>query len=212
MIVTFTDMSGDECGACLQNRVTTEKNPASHDDNSRSDLNTAVDRDHDTHRNPVEPARALEMDSADCREQEDSSTPQHDDDMAAHSSSHKIHNQQSSPGDAHDSALPKKVAKKKQSSSQKEKKPCSHPKCGKSFAPRYLPEHMAHAHGLEKPHRCDECSKSFFTALGLKKHKLRNRHKGEQSFICKICDKVFTIKYSLTRHTRIHNKQNSNNR
>ena len=114
------------------------------------------------------------MDSVDGEEQEDSSTPQHDDDMAAHSSSHKIHNQQSSSGDARDSALPKKVAKKKQSSSQKEKKPCSYPRCDKSFAPRYLPEHMAVAHGLEKPHRCDECSKSFFTALGLKKHKLRN--------------------------------------
>ena len=51
----------------------------------------------------------------------------------AHSSSHKIHNQQSSPGDAHDSALPKKVARKKQSSSQKEKKPRRYPKLHLSY-------------------------------------------------------------------------------
>ena len=59
------------------------------------------------------------MDSVDGREQEDSSTPQHDDNMAAHSSSHNIHNrnhtgEQSSSCDARDKASPKQVERTKQ--------------------------------------------------------------------------------------------------
>ena len=46
MIVIFTDTFGDERKKCLQKRITTEKNQASHADNnrrSRGDLNTTVD-------------------------------------------------------------------------------------------------------------------------------------------------------------------------
>ena len=193
MIVAFAD----EWEKCLQNRVTADKKPAPHDDNSRSDLNTAVDREHDTHRNPVEPAQALEMDCVDGRAQEDSSTPQHDDDMAARSSSHKrketsfrrtcdkqsskqpaIHNrnhtgEQSSSSDAREKALPEQVTKTK-SHTRKEKRQC--PYCDKAIlAPGFLPDHMRRVHGCKTPFLCYECNKSFSTLSERFKHKRSHR-------------------------------------
>ena len=65
----FSDTFGDECEECLQNKITAEKNKASRDDNSRGDLNTAVDEEQTTDCNPIKPTQALGRDSVDGGEQ-----------------------------------------------------------------------------------------------------------------------------------------------
>jgi len=53
-----------------------------------------------------------------------------------------------------------------------------------------------------KQWECDTCSKMFTTKYFLKKHK--RLHSGEMPYKCKICDKSFTFQQSYHKHRLYH--------
>ncbi|TRY91670.1 hypothetical protein DNTS_003332 [Danionella cerebrum] len=57
-------------------------------------------------------------------------------------------------------------------------------------------------HGVERPHTCRICSKTFISSAHLSLH-LRT-HSGERKYKCSICSKVFSHSSQLMRHRTVH--------
>ena len=75
------------------------------------------------------------------------------------------------------------------------------PICSKSFAPKYLTEHIARVHKKEK-HKCKSCPKAYYSKKDLERHE--NMHIGESPFTCMICHKGFISKRGYSIHKFQH--------
>lgn len=79
--------------------------------------------------------------------------------------------------------------------------------CGKPFACRAtLKRHNIrfHSHSLIEafPHCCDTCNQRFNSLAKFNDHK--TLHTDPDAFKCNICDKTFTNRFALTRHSTRH--------
>ncbi|XP_040607271.1 zinc finger protein with KRAB and SCAN domains 5 isoform X2 [Mesocricetus auratus] len=54
----------------------------------------------------------------------------------------------------------------------------------------------------ERPHKCNECGKSFIQSAHLIQH--RRIHTGEKPFRCEVCGKSYNQRVHLTQHHRVH--------
>lgn len=62
--------------------------------------------------------------------------------------------------------------------------------------------HLKSVHGNDKPFACPECDRSFSRRSDLRKHTVV--HTGIKPFTCHICYKSFSRNTNLTKHLRIH--------
>ena len=77
--------------------------------------------------------------------------------------------------------------------------------CGGSFA--NIEAHVATLHLNEKPHKCDKCSYSHATKIGLKNHKLYFHPKGN-AHMCHMCPYKSHHKSNLKQHIQVvHEKE-----
>ncbi|XP_041968474.1 zinc finger protein 99-like isoform X3 [Aricia agestis] len=75
--------------------------------------------------------------------------------------------------------------------------------CDQSFVgQRRLTTHVKKVHLMDKPHKCTECEKTFFTKAELQNHHVK--HTGLRQFLCDYCLKTFPRKKSLREHVKIH--------
>ena len=81
--------------------------------------------------------------------------------------------------------------------------------CGKDFAPSYLDEHVALAHGTNNMEtKCETCDKTFKTKKYMKRHATLVHTKLEKIWKCKRCSRSFSSKTYLRNHNRqVHNKE-----
>ncbi|KAI8442235.1 hypothetical protein MSG28_005811 [Choristoneura fumiferana] len=79
---------------------------------------------------------------------------------------------------------------------------CQNKGCDRSFVTKNsLLVHIAHAHTLERPHKCNICYKGFATVYGLKIH--RDSHSNKE-INCDICGKSLANKRVLQKHIKVH--------
>ncbi|XP_072015462.1 LOW QUALITY PROTEIN: uncharacterized protein [Amphiura filiformis] len=81
--------------------------------------------------------------------------------------------------------------------------------CNKGFAlTSGLKQHEA-VHSNEKPYKCVLCGKDFMYARSLRVHRLK-QHNGihsDENYVCKVCNRGFTLAFNLEKHKAIHNKE-----
>uniref|UniRef100_A0A8D8VZA6 Zinc finger protein 436 n=1 Tax=Cacopsylla melanoneura TaxID=428564 RepID=A0A8D8VZA6_9HEMI len=83
----------------------------------------------------------------------------------------------------------------------KTKFPCEVESCDLVFTSiSALNTHVKRNHGMEKPHACADCGKSFFSKYDWKKHS--RIHSGEKPFHCEHCPRQFRNSSHLFRHQR----------
>ncbi|XP_072934459.1 uncharacterized protein [Epargyreus clarus] len=79
---------------------------------------------------------------------------------------------------------------------------CNYQDCDRSFSTKHsLSIHIAHSHTLERPYKCDICSKGFATTPGLKNHRESHITK---DIPCNICNKKLANKRILQKHMKVH--------
>ncbi|XP_030033819.1 zinc finger protein 708 isoform X6 [Manduca sexta] len=75
--------------------------------------------------------------------------------------------------------------------------------CDKVFNSRKsLNIHTRRDHLMERPHKCTECDKKFFSTTGLKNHVVI--HTKSRAFRCEVCLKSFGRQKTLNCHKKIH--------
>ncbi|XP_050359488.1 zinc finger protein 585A-like isoform X6 [Nymphalis io] len=62
--------------------------------------------------------------------------------------------------------------------------------------------HMKRHHLVERPHKCTECGKGFFSTTELRAHMVK--HTGQREYKCDVCLKSYARKWTLHEHMRIH--------
>ncbi|XP_049840939.1 zinc finger protein 845-like [Schistocerca gregaria] len=80
--------------------------------------------------------------------------------------------------------------------------PC--PICGKGFSQKKRLVDHARTHTGERPFGCHYCPKSFTHAEYLKSHLHTHR---EEKYVCPVCREMFSRKYRLKEHMRIHSSE-----
>ena len=96
--------------------------------------------------------------------------------------------------------------------------PCPHPDCDKFFTrPSRLQTHLL-SHTGEQPFKCNNegCNKTYSRSAHLKRHLAKCSHntnvvtsntrkmRGSEVFQCDLCPKVYSNKYSLQKHAKVH--------
>ena len=88
------------------------------------------------------------------------------------------------------------------------KKPHTCTVCQKQFSNKsHLRDHMRTHTGV-KPHQCEHCNKAFAQIGNLHQH--QRTHSGEK-FLCNMCGKSFSRRYTLDKHVLTHTNNNNNN-
>ncbi|KAI8342073.1 hypothetical protein BC941DRAFT_415294 [Chlamydoabsidia padenii] len=87
--------------------------------------------------------------------------------------------------------------------------PCDWPGCNKQFIQRSALTVHIRTHTGERPHTCELafCKKAFGDSSSLARH--RRTHTGARPYTCTRCDKAFTRKTTLSRHTLTCHVENS---
>ena len=154
--------------------------------------------------------------------QDNFSTPQHDDDIPAHGSGHVreesdvcitcrkplskqlvVHNliHTGEKSFSCEKGFPKQVTKHNRAHKGKKRYPCL--KCSKSFTTKSsLCRHNSCAHKCERRYCCEICGKLFNLMQVFLRH--NRTHNGEKPYCCETCGKSFIREETLTVHIRIH--------
>lgn len=80
------------------------------------------------------------------------------------------------------------------------------PQCTMSFEALWrLQQHLYAKHLDYRPHKCDQCEKSFHKQSDLKKHK--QGHNAVKNHFCSVCKMAFSDKSNLKRHMLTHTNE-----